>query len=82
MSHRHQRTVPLTAVIPVCGRTKQCQRSLKPQSKGTHVPLDPQPPQHDILVLKRQYCSLKRDNTYKRRVSWFELLPEGIKQKQ
>jgi hypothetical protein len=35
------------------------------------VPLEPQPSEADVVVLHRYYATLKYDNSYKKRVSWF-----------
>jgi hypothetical protein len=35
------------------------------------VPLEPQPSEADEVVLHRYYTTLKCDNSYKKRVSWF-----------
>lgn len=37
--------------------------------------LNPQPQESDLIILKRYYASLKRDNRYKKRISWFEQFP-------
>ena len=36
------------------------------------VPLEPQPSEDSILILKRLYSELKRDSSYKRRISWID----------
>lgn len=33
--------------------------------------LEPQPSEADVVVLHRYYATLKCDNSYKKRVSWF-----------
>ena len=35
------------------------------------MPLEPQPSEADVVVLHRYYTTLKCDNSYKKRVSWF-----------
>ena len=44
----------------------------KRQGRITWVPLNPQPDECDIVILHKYYASLKKDNRYKKRVSWFE----------
>ena len=39
------------------------------------VLLEPQPTDSTLFVLKRYYASLKRDSSYKKRISWFEKIP-------
>ena len=43
--------------------------------KKEFIPLDPQPDDTHIFILKRYYATLKRDNNYKKRISWFETMP-------
>ncbi|XP_076028574.1 uncharacterized protein LOC143017704 isoform X2 [Oratosquilla oratoria] len=43
--------------------------------KKERVEMQPQPSEESILVLKRLYSELKRDPSYKRRVSWAEKFP-------
>lgn len=43
--------------------------------------MEPQPLAEDVVILKRSYATLKRDSTYKRRISWFENLPIKYKEK-
>ncbi|KAK8388348.1 hypothetical protein O3P69_020379 [Scylla paramamosain] len=49
--------------------------------RGNSQPLEPQPLAEDVVILKRSYATLKRDSTYKRRISWFENLPIKYKEK-
>ena len=44
------------------------------KGKKTYVPYDPQP--KDVVTIHRYYTSLKREKSYKKRVSWFENLPD------
>lgn len=46
----------------------------KTNGKKTYTPYNPQP--ENIVTIHRYYSTLKRDNSYKRRVSWFETLPQ------
>jgi hypothetical protein len=39
--------------------------------KKTCVPIEPQPDDKDVVIMNRYYCTLKRQNTYKKRVTWF-----------
>ena len=43
--------------------------------KKKFVPLASQPLQCELVILKRFYATLKRDKTYKKRISWFQQLP-------
>ena len=43
--------------------------------KKEFVPLEPQPTDSTVFVLKRYYASLKLDSSYKKRISWFEKIP-------
>ena len=43
--------------------------------KMEFVLLEPQPTDSTLFVLKRYYASLKRDSSYKKRISWFEKIP-------
>ena len=43
--------------------------------KGHLVLLDPQPAVEEIVIMKRFYSTLKRDSKFKKRVTWFEKLP-------
>ena len=39
--------------------------------KKTFVPIEPQPDVKDVVIMNRYYCTLKCQNTYKKRVTWF-----------
>jgi hypothetical protein len=43
--------------------------------KKEFIPLDPQTDDTNLFILKRYYATLKRDNNYKKRISWFETMP-------
>lgn len=43
--------------------------------KKKFVPLEPQPDEGQLFVMKRFYGTLNRDKNYKKRISWFEQLP-------
>ena len=44
--------------------------------KKTFVPLEPQPQENEIMILKRYYATLQREKKYKKkRISWFEHIP-------
>ena len=45
------------------------------------VPFDPQPPKDKIVTMHRYYATLKLDSSYKRRIAWFEGLPEHLQNK-
>ena len=49
-------------------------KETKINGKKTYVPYDNQP--KDVITIHRYYTTLKREKTYKKRVSWFENLPE------
>ena len=49
---------------------KYCVR-VKRSGVYSWVPLEPQPSKADVVVLHRYYATLKCDNSYKKRVSWF-----------
>ena len=42
----------------------------------TRTPLEPQPTENDVLILKRYYSILKRSQLFKRRISWLENCPK------
>ena len=42
------------------------------------VPLDPQPLEENVMVMKRFYTSLKRKPDYKKRVTWIEKVSSGL----
>ncbi|CAG2256893.1 unnamed protein product [Mytilus edulis] len=44
------------------------------KGKKTYIQYDPQP--KHVVTIHRYYTSLKREKTYKKRVSWFENLPD------
>ena len=44
--------------------------------KGSFVPIEPQP--SEVINLKGYYATLKRDKSYKKHVSWFEVLPNNV----
>ena len=50
--------------------------------KNQRVPLDPQPPNDEILIMHRFYVTLKRQPTYKKRISWIEQFPAGVQPEQ
>ena len=52
------------------------------EGKKTLVPLDPQPSKETVITLHRCYTSLKRNNSYKKRVSWFTGLPENLQHRR
>ena len=39
--------------------------------KKTYTPYNPQP--ENVIILRRYYSTLKRDKSYKKRVSWFDM---------
>jgi hypothetical protein len=39
--------------------------------KRNFIPLAPQPDESDIVVMTRYHTALKRQTTYKKRVTWF-----------
>lgn len=41
-------------------------------SRNICKPIEPQPREQDLVVMKRYYARLKRSKDYKKRVSWFE----------
>ena len=47
-------------------------------SGSKRVPLDPQPLENDLFLLRRYYTTLKRCPTYKRRISWLEKVPSSV----
>jgi acyl-CoA hydrolase len=53
---------------------------LQTKGKKIYVPYEIQPT--DVVTIHRYYTSLKRDNSYKKRVSWFENLPEQYLSRQ
>ena len=46
------------------------------------VPFDPQPPKDKIVTMHRYYTTLKLDPSNKRRITWFEVLPEHLQNKK
>ena len=46
------------------------------KGKKTYIQYDPQP--KHVVTIHRYYTSLKREKTYKKRVSWFENLPDSF----
>ena len=42
------------------------------QRKNEWVPLEPQPVENDIMIMRRFYTTLKRKTDYKKRVTWIE----------
>jgi hypothetical protein len=44
--------------------------------KNQYVPIEPQPNENDLVIMKRYYATLKRDKSYKKRITWFESLPD------
>ena len=50
----------------------------KENGKAMKTPLEPQPSEGNILVLKRYYSTLKVNGSYKRRTTWIEKLPHCI----
>ncbi len=40
--------------------------------KKEWVPLEPQPHDEDVVIMRRYYATLKRKPDYKKRVTWFE----------
>lgn len=48
-------------------------------TKGQRVALNPQPPKDKVIILKRYYVSLKRDPTFKRRISTVYDCPDSLK---
>ncbi|XP_062608451.1 uncharacterized protein LOC134270271 [Saccostrea cucullata] len=43
--------------------------------KGNKVPLSPQPTDEQILLVKRKYSTLAREQKYRKRVTWFDNHP-------
>ena len=52
------------------------------QGRKSLVPLDPQPLPEIIITVHRYYTSLKSNDNYKKRVSWFSDLPENLQHRQ
>jgi len=48
--------------------------------KKTFVPIEPQSDDKDVVIMNRYYCTLKRQNTYKKRVTCFHPLLTKISQ--
>ena len=48
--------------------------------KKTFVPIEPQPDDKDVVIMNRYYCTLKRQNTYKKRVPCIHPLLTKISQ--
>lgn len=46
------------------------------------VQMNPQPDPSTVVIVKRSYNSLKRQNDYKRRITWIESAPSTLKIKQ
>ena len=46
--------------------------------KRTFIPFDPQPDPKYIAILHRNYTTLKLDQDYKRRISWFGQTPQNM----
>lgn len=46
----------------------------KSKNKKIYTPLNPQP--DTVVTLNRYYSSLKRDKSYKKRISWFSKMPK------
>jgi hypothetical protein len=44
--------------------------------------MNPQPDPSTVVIVKRSYNSLKRQNDYKRRITWIESAPSTLKIKQ
>ncbi|KAG1681801.1 hypothetical protein GQR58_011604 [Nymphon striatum] len=49
--------------------------------RNTWPPLNPQPMDSDIVILKRNYATSKRDSGFKRRITWFVRVPEMLKER-
>ena len=43
------------------------------------VPLDPQPDEGSIVVIKHYYNTLKASEKFKQRITWLEKLPTSMK---
>lgn len=46
--------------------------------KVTYVPVEPQPAEDQLLIVHRSYSTLKLDNAYKRKVTWFSAVPSEL----
>lgn len=46
--------------------------------KRNYTPLEPQPERGTLLEIQRYYTSLKKDPTYKKRVSWIKCAPSKL----
>ena len=69
----------LTYYISVCGKLVYVVKKgglYGKIVKGSFVPIEPQP--SEVINLKRYYATLKRDPSYKKNVSWFEVLPNNV----
>jgi hypothetical protein len=62
-----KRTVLKNGSYRYCTETKS-------KNKQIYTPLNPQP--DTVVTLNRYYSSLKRDKSYKKRISWFSNIPE------
>jgi len=49
---------------------------------NNRVQMNPQPDPSTVVIVKRSYNSLKRQNDYKRRITWIESAPSTLKIKQ
>jgi hypothetical protein len=47
--------------------------------KSKHVAIEPQPAANEIIVFRRYYIPLKRDPSYKRRISFLTQCPENMR---
>jgi len=55
-------------------------KETKAKGKKIYVPYETQPT--NVVTIHRYYTSLKRDNSYEKRASWFENLPEQYLSRQ
>ena len=53
-------------------------KEIRTKGKKEVSMLEPQPPLSRIVTVHRHYMALKRDNTYKKRVSWVECVPSDF----
>ncbi|KAK7480173.1 hypothetical protein BaRGS_00028558 [Batillaria attramentaria] len=63
-----------------CKETKLVTKTVqgKPVKEVTWIPMDPQPEASSLILLHRYYAMLQCDPYYRRRISWFSVLPPSV----